>query len=141
MQVNYNSQNTNPQFGMAIKINSANFSEEISKRIKNGNDIQKLEKIFERANKNDIVDIYMGTGNDGRIWANLAERRPENGASDIFNSSTTYYSSFEEGLFSKMFKNPINIIENLIIKAEHKAEEIKNARKLADAIKKAVSEV
>ena len=140
MQLNLNTQNHNPQFGMAIKINSSNFSDELSKRIKKGIDIQRLEKIFERANKNDIVDVYVGIHKDGQLWANLAERRPENVPFTTFRSGSPYSSSYKEGLISKWFRNPVNLIEDLVIKAEHKAEEIKSARKLADAIKKAVSE-
>ena len=140
MQVNFNSHNLNPQFGMAIKINTSNFSEELSKRIKKGIDIERLEKIFERANKNDIVDVYLGIHKDGQLWANLAERRPDNVAFTKFRSWAPYSSSYREGLISKWFRNPVNLIEDLVIKAEHKAEEIKSARKLADAIQKAVSE-
>ena len=140
MQVNFNSHNSNPQFGMAIKINTSNFSEELSKRIKKGIDIERLEKIFERANKNDIVDVYLGIHKDGQLWANLAERRPDNVAFTKFRSWAPYSSSYREGLISKWFRNPVNLIEDLVIKAEHKAEEIKSARKLAEAIKKAVSE-
>ena len=142
MQLNLNTQNHNPQFGMAININSSNFSRILSERVKNGNDIIRLERIFERANKNDIVDIYLGTNENGRLWANLAERRVNKTAEKLnFQQDLTPYAdSFHEGLFSRLFKNPVNTIEDLVIKAEHKAEEIKSSRKLFEAVQKALSE-
>lgn len=103
MQVNLNNQANKPQFGMAIHSN-ANVNKLLKAKIKNAAELDKLNKIIEQQNKNDLVDITL-LSDDKYLTANVYPR-------DITNEEFQNLGrQFTENAFTRMFGGVVGFIK------------------------------
>ena len=103
MQVNLNNQANKPQFGMAIHSN-ANVNKLLKAKIKNAAELDKLNKIIEQQNKNDLVDITL-LSDDKYLTANVYPR-------DITNEEFQNLGrQFTENGFTRMFGGVVGFLK------------------------------
>lgn len=117
MQVNLNCQTPNkPNFGMAIH-SSENVNKAIKSRIKTKEQFAKLDKLIDRANKNDKVDIQLFVMPDSKtLTANVYSKNSD--------SDNYFFKSYTENALTKLFKGPVGFIEKLVNVADKKAKKI-----------------
>lgn len=126
MQVSFNPQQNNQQFGMAMHSNDV-VNRGISKRVKNIKAADRIAKAFERAKENDVVDINLMIQPDGKsISANICSRY------DIEH----YFSQHSENWFTKLFKGPEGFIEDLVVKAEKAAQKVQKQKAIEEKLNK-----
>ena len=103
MQVNLNNQANKPQFSMAIHSN-ANVNKLLKAKIKNAAELDKLNKIIEQQNKNDLVDITL-LSDDKYLTANVYPR-------DITNEEFQNLGrQFTENAFTRMFGGVVGFLK------------------------------
>ena len=117
MQVNLNCQTPNkPNFRMAIH-SSENVNKALKSRIKTKEQFAKLDKLIDRANKNDKVDIQLFVMPDSKtLTANVYSKNSD--------SDNYFFKSYTENALTKLFKGPVGFIEKLVNVADKKAKKI-----------------
>lgn len=116
MQVNLNNQANKPQFGMAIHSN-ANVNKLLKAKIKNAAELDKLNKIIEQQNKNDLVDITL-LSDDKYLTANVYPR-------DITNEEFQNLGrQFTENAFTRMFGGIVGFLKKAADYADKTASQI-----------------
>lgn len=120
MQVSFNNQQRNENFGMALKVTES-AKEVLRNRKMSNTDIDKLGKLIDKFQKNPVsitIDTYNGSKElNGLVWLNGKHSK-----------------NYSEGYFSSIFKSPIKFIEKLCKKAEE-VDNFYNHNKLDDVLK------
>ncbi len=108
MQTNLNCNCPKPQFGMAIHLGDNNVKRVLKSRIKSLKDVEIINDIFKKQEKNSKVDIRLFADKEtGELLsANVYLRTP-----DALNDFHKYYS---ENIFSWLFNSsPVKFIKKL----------------------------
>ena len=86
-------------------------------RIKTKEQFAKLDKLIDRANKNDKVDIQLFVMPDSKtLTANVYSKNSD--------SDNYFCKSYTENALTKLFKGPVGFIEKLVNVADKKAKKI-----------------
>lgn len=118
MQVNFNPQQNNQNFGMPLKVTRA-AKEHLRKRNMPNADIEKLGKLIDRFEKKAISVTIAERDSDlvGHVWLD-----------------GKHSSDYREGFLSELFNSPIKFIEKVCKKAE-KVDDMYNNNKLDEILK------
>lgn len=123
MQVNFNPQQNNQGFGMAIHSNE--FVDKIlKKRIKKPSEAERLYDVLHLQDFNDKVDITLFANKNNTLSANIHSK--ENAKIEDF-----FCKSYSENIFNKLFQSPVDFIETLAHIADKKAAKIKKQEEIA----------
>ncbi|MCI1274376.1 MAG: hypothetical protein LKG27_08115 [Clostridiaceae bacterium] len=115
MYLDINSTSNKPNFGMAIHSNPI-VNKAIKARIKNADELQKLQKIIEKQAKNDKVDITLMINPGGKtISANAYQTAP----TDYYEHNV--FKRFSENTISKMFGGVVGFIGKVANYADKQA--------------------
>ena len=125
MQVNFNPQQNNQQFGMAIHSNEV-VNKIIKNRIKTPEQLERLSSIIDKAAENTTLDIHLYVNPDEKtIGANISS------ASDF---GTRFHRCLSENWFSRTFGGGIvGFIEKCSKIADKNAPKIKQLEDIANS--------
>lgn len=123
MQVNFNPQQNQQQFGMAIHSNDI-VNKIIKNRIKNPSNLERLNNVIDKAAKNDKVDLTLLANRDGKTIS-----------ANIYSTDDTgkVFINRSENWFSKTFGGGIvGFIEKCSNIADKAALKVKQAEKISN---------